>query len=136
MHIPVYEKLWKKKQKTGWCFKVPKPFNKTDDLKETEGIFPKKLLNSLIIYKLQDIIELEDIIKTNEVNHKSELGKTYNFSKLSDVHKRKLILGEIDNKQSKLVYELTGIDKGVKHRIISLVQQKKLLTTLKAEYFQ
>ena len=33
-------------------------FNKRDELKEIEGIFPKNLLNNLIIYKLQDMIKL------------------------------------------------------------------------------
>ena len=36
-----------------------------------EGIFPKHLLNDLIIDKLKEIIKLQDIIKTDELYYKS-----------------------------------------------------------------
>ena len=39
--------------------------NKTVELKQIEGKFPKNLLNDLIIYKLQNIIKLQEVIKSN-----------------------------------------------------------------------
>ena len=43
--------------------------------------FQKNLLNDLIIYKLQDIIKLKDIIDLNELGYESKRGKTCSFSK-------------------------------------------------------
>ena len=40
---------------------------KKHELKQTEGIFPKNMLNDLIINKLKEIIKLQDIIKTDEL---------------------------------------------------------------------
>ena len=37
--------------------------NKKDELKHTEGIFPKYLMNDLIRVKLKEIVKLQDIIK-------------------------------------------------------------------------
>ena len=54
--------------------------NKTDELKQIKGIFPKNLLNDLTTYKSQEIIRLQDVIKSNELNYKSKRGKTYNFN--------------------------------------------------------
>ena len=40
--------------------------NKTDELKQIEDIFPKNLLNNyLIINKVQDLMTLQDINKSN-----------------------------------------------------------------------
>ena len=55
--------------------------NKTDELKQVEGIFPKNLLNDLNIYKSRDVIKLKNIIKLIELDYESKLGKIYNFSK-------------------------------------------------------
>ena len=44
--------------------------NKTVELKQIEGKFPKNLLNDLIIYKLQNIIKLQEVIKSNELDYK------------------------------------------------------------------
>ena len=49
-----------------------------DELKQIEGIFPKNLLNDLIINNLKEIIKLKDIIKTDELCR-----KVYNFSEYS-----------------------------------------------------
>ena len=50
--------------------------NKTDELKQIQGIFQKKLLNDLIIYKLQDIIKLQNITELNELDYESKHEKT------------------------------------------------------------
>ena len=44
--------------------------NKTDELKEIQAIFPKNLLNDLIIYKLQNII------KSFQLDYESKPRKT------------------------------------------------------------
>ena len=56
---------------------------------------------------MQDIIKLQAIIKSNDLNHESKHGKTYNFSKYAlpiffkyiyiYKYERKLILEEADN---------------------------------------
>ena len=50
--------------------------NKTDELKQIQGIFQKKLLNDLIIYKLQVIIKLQNITELNELDYESKHEKT------------------------------------------------------------
>ena len=54
--------------------------NKTNELKQIEGIFPKNLLNDLVINKLKKIVQLQDINESNELDYSSKRGKTYNFS--------------------------------------------------------
>ena len=56
------------------------PSNK---LKQIEAIFQQNLINGLIRAKLREIVELQDIIKKDDLNYKSHRGKTYNFSKYS-----------------------------------------------------
>ena len=41
--------------------------NKKYEAKQTEGIFPKNILNALIINKLKEIVTLQDIINTNDL---------------------------------------------------------------------
>ena len=43
--------------------------------------FEKNLLTNLIIYKLKEITQLLDVIKSNELDYASKFRKTYNFSK-------------------------------------------------------
>ena len=40
-------------------------------------------MNDLIQAKLKEIVELQDIIKKDDLNYKSKRGKSYNFSKNS-----------------------------------------------------
>ena len=42
---------------------------------------PQNLMNDLIRSKLKGTVELQDIIKKDDLNYKSKCGKTYNFSK-------------------------------------------------------
>ena len=44
--------------------------NKINELKQIEGIFPKILLNYLIINKLKEFIKLQDISNTDDVYYK------------------------------------------------------------------
>ena len=40
-------------------------------------------MNDLIRVKLKEIVNLQDIIKKDNLNYKSKCGKTYNFDKYS-----------------------------------------------------
>ena len=44
-------------------------------------LFPQNLMNDLIRDKLKQIVELQDIIKKDDLNYKSKSLKTYNFNK-------------------------------------------------------
>ena len=52
-------------------------------MKLIQGMFPQNLVDDLIRIKLKEIVKLQDIIKKDEINHKSKRGKAYNFGKYS-----------------------------------------------------
>ena len=56
----------KNKQKTGWYYKVPRRFNKKDELKQILAIFPQHLMNDLIRNKLKESVSVQDIIKIDK----------------------------------------------------------------------
>ena len=62
---------------------VIKSLDPSNKLIQIEGIFPKNVMNYLIRAKLKEIVELQDIIKKDDLNYKSKCRKTYNFSKYS-----------------------------------------------------
>ena len=105
------EKAFKKqREKQIDAIKSLDPSNK---LKRIEGIFPQNLMNGLIRAKLKEIAELKDIFKKDDLNYKSKLGKTYNFSKyllpivfLRDIHEGHLSIEKAHNKQSNFTNEL------------------------------
>ena len=80
-----------------------KSLDLSNKLKRIEGTFPQNLMNDLIRAKLKEIIELQDIIKKDDLNYKSKCRKTFNFSKEG-----------ADNKQSNFANELKNFDKGMK----------------------
>ena len=56
--------------------------NKEDDeLKRIESIFPKNLLNSMIKNKASEIVRLQEITRSDELEFKSSREKIYKFSK-------------------------------------------------------
>ena len=64
-------------------------------------------MNDLIRAKLKEIVNLQDIIKTDKLNYKSKRRKVYNFSEyflpivlLRDIHEVYLILKYADDEQS------------------------------------
>lgn len=93
---------------------------------------------------------MQDIVKKIYLRWKG--GKTYNFGNsllaidfLRDIHEGYLSLEDPDNKQSNFSIELKKFDKGIKklektpflnNLELFLVQEKKLLLALKADYFQ
>ena len=60
-----------------------KSLDTSNKLKRIEGVFPQNLMNNLIRTKLKEIVELQDIIKKDDLNDKLKCGKTHNFSKYS-----------------------------------------------------
>ena len=50
--------------------KFLKPSNKKDELKQTERIFQRNLMNDLVRAKLKQTVNLEDIIKTDDLYYK------------------------------------------------------------------
>ena len=49
--------------------------NKKDQLKQIEGIFLKNLMNDLICHKLKEIVNLQNVIKTDKLHYKSKRRK-------------------------------------------------------------
>ena len=60
----------------------------------------KNLSNGLIICKLQGIIKLQDLIKSNDFDYKSKRGKVYNFSKYALLFLKRYIRKKIDIRRS------------------------------------
>ena len=85
--------------------------NKINELKRIDGIFSKNLLNDLIIDKFKKVIQLQDIIKIDNLNYKSNRKQTYNFGKYSlptflrDIQEGYLSWKDADNGQSKFANE-------------------------------
>ena len=43
-------------------------------------MFPQNLMSDLVCAKLKEIVNLQDIIKTDELHYKSKRRKIYNFN--------------------------------------------------------
>ena len=67
-----FSPLGKQTEKQVNALKSLDPFNK---LKQIEGMFPQNLMNDLIRAKLKGIVELQEIIKKDDLNYKSKSGK-------------------------------------------------------------
>ena len=80
VYSPLGKAFEKQKEKQVDPIKSLDPSNK---LKQIEGIFPPNLMNNFICTKLKEIVELQDIIKKDNLNYKSKCRKTYNFCKYS-----------------------------------------------------
>ena len=72
-----------------------------------------------IILHVSEIVELQNIIKKDDLNYKSKCRKTCNFSKhslsiafLRDKHEGYLSIEGADDKQSNFANELKNFDKG------------------------
>ena len=96
-----------------------KSSNEKDELKQTEIIFLQNLMNDLIHTKLNETINLQIIIKTNELNYKLKHRKIYAFieyfspiANLSDLHIIYLSWKDADDKQCSFSAKIKGLDKG------------------------
>ena len=56
------------------------PCKKKDYLKEIEGISPENLMNDFIWDKLKEIVNLQDIVKKDDVHHKWKRRKFHDFN--------------------------------------------------------
>ena len=54
-----------------------------EKLKQVKGMFPQNLINDLILAKLNKIVNLQDIIKTNKLHYKSKGRQVCKFSEYS-----------------------------------------------------
>ena len=96
-----------------------KSSNEKDELKQTEIIFLQNLMNDLIHTKLNETINLQIIIKTDELNYKLKYRKVYAFieyfspiANLSDLHIIYLSWKDADDKQCSFSAKIKGLDKG------------------------
>ena len=78
-------------------------------------------MNDLIHAKLKQTVKLQDIIKKDDLNHKSKGGKIYSFSIYSlsidflrDIYEGYLSIEKADNKQSNFANELKNFEEGTK----------------------
>ena len=60
----------KQTEKQVGAIKSLKPFNKKDEVKQTDGIFPHNLMNDLIPDKLKETVNFEDVIKKYNLHWK------------------------------------------------------------------
>ena len=111
----------KETEKKVGAIKSLKPSNKKDELKQIEGIFPQNLMNDLIRDKLKGIVNLQDIIKTDNLGYKSKGRKVYNFNEyclpiafLRYIHGGHLSLKNADDKQSNFAAKIKNLGKGKK----------------------
>ena len=61
IYFPLGKALEKQTQKQIHALKSVKRSNRTNELKQIQGISPKYLLNDLVVYKLKEIVQLQDI---------------------------------------------------------------------------
>ena len=76
-------------------------------------------MNNLIADKLKEIVNLPDIIKTDNPHYNSKNRKVYNFSEYSllvvflrDIHEGYLSLKDADDKRSNFAAKVQNLDKG------------------------
>ena len=48
-------------------------------LEQIEGVFSQNLMNDLIHANIKEMVELQNVIKKDDLNYKSKRGKTYIF---------------------------------------------------------
>ena len=48
-------------------------------LEQIEGVFAQNLMNDLIHANIKEMVELQNVIKKDDLNYKSKRGKTYIF---------------------------------------------------------
>ena len=79
-------------------------------------------MSDLIHEKLKKIVNLQNIIKTDELHYKSKREKDYNFSEYSllitflrDIHEGYSSLEDGDEERSNFATKLKNLDKGKKN---------------------
>ena len=125
------QKKKKKKKKQVKAIKGLNIFDKANELKQTESLFPQKLLNELISNKLKKFIELQNSIELDKPNYEN-----YDFNKVSlsyrflrDKYANDLSIENSDNEQNDLFKMFRNLNKGRKspEKIFCLKNVKILL---------
>ena len=95
--------------------------NKKDQLQQTEGIFPKNMMNDLNCDKLKEMVNLQNVIKTDKIHYKSKRRKIYSFNEyclpivfLRDIHGGHLLLKDSDDEQSNVAAKIKNLEKSKK----------------------
>ena len=95
-----------------------KSIDLSNKLKRIEGIFQQNLMNDLIRANLKEIVELQGIIKKDDLNYKPKKVKTYfalPFVFLRDIDEGHLLsVKKTNNKESNIANALKDFDKGIK----------------------
>ena len=105
VYSPLEKSFDKQTEKQAGASNSQDIFNKKDELKHIQGIFPQHLMNDLICVKTKEIIKLKDI-KKDDLNYKSKLRKNITYCFLRDIHEGYLSLENADHKQSNFAIEL------------------------------
>ena len=66
-YFPLGKAFEKQTENQVGTIKSLKPFNKKDEWKQIDGVFPENLMNDLIRDKLKKIGNLQDIIKNDDI---------------------------------------------------------------------
>ena len=74
-YYPLGKVFEKQTEKKVGAIKSLDVFNKKDELKQIDGIFPKNLMNDLICDKWKEIVDLQDIIKTDNLRYNQKVEK-------------------------------------------------------------
>ena len=69
-YYPLGKAFEKQTEKQAGALKFVDLSNKKYELKQIEGIFPQNLMNDLVRTRLKEIINLQDIIETDELHYK------------------------------------------------------------------
>ena len=142
----------KQREKQVGALKSLKLSNKKDELKQIEGMCPKNLMNDLIRDKLKEIVNLQYVIKTDELHYKSKRRKFYNFNKyslpivfLGDIHEGHLLLKDSNDEESNFAAKIKNLDKGKKQLKKNFFKnnlgllfsaRKKFLNNIKSRLFR
>ena len=109
--------------------------NKKDQLQQTEGIFPKNLMNDLNCDKLKKMVNLQNVIKTDKIHYKSKRRKIYSFNEyclpivfLRDIHGGHLLLKDSDDEQSNVAAKIKNLERSKK-------QLKNIFLKITQDYY-
>ena len=74
-YSPLGKVFEKQTEKQVGAIKSLDVFNKKDELKQIDGKFPKNLMNDLICDKWKEIVDFQNIIKTDNLRYNQKVEK-------------------------------------------------------------
>ena len=69
-YSPLGKALEKEAEEQVGALKSLDTSNKKDELKQSEGIFPQNLMNDFICVKLKEVVNLQNIVKIDQLYYK------------------------------------------------------------------